>query len=110
MDAAVADGETLRRFRRRFDGIVARHGWSYVGGRDWRTRVIYDTNLATSYAAGRWRQLQAAADRRPYWRYRHSPASVEPREKHVAWGGLILRHDDPWWQVHYPRDRGEIRG
>ena len=102
VDAAVVDGETLRQFRGRFDAIVAKHGWNYNGGRDWRTRVIYDTNLATSYAAGRWRQLQAAADRRPFWRYRHSPASVEPREKHVAWDGLILRHDDPWWQVHYP--------
>ena len=102
VDAAVADGETLRQFRARFDEIVARHGWSYVGGRDWRTRVIYETNLATSYAAGRWRQLKEVADRRPWWRYRHSPASVEPREKHVAWDGLVLRHDDPWWRVHYP--------
>ena len=102
VDAAVADGETLRQFRTRFDRIVAKHGWSYNGGRDWRTRVIYETNLATSYAAGRWRQLREVADRRPFWRYRHSPASVEPREKHVAWDGLILRHDDPWWRVHYP--------
>ena len=26
----------------------------------------------------------------------------EARPQHVAWDGLTLRHDDPWWQVHYP--------
>lgn len=102
VDASIADGETLREFRKRFDAIVSRHGWNYRGGRDWRTRVIWQTNRATSYAAGRWRQMEAVADRRPFWRYRHSPASVEPRHKHVSWDGLILRHDDPWWQVHWP--------
>ena len=40
--------------------------------------------------------MKAIADRRPWWRYRHSHASVNPREEHVAWNGLILRHDDPW--------------
>ena len=32
-------------------------GWAN-GGRNWRTRVIFETNLRTSYAAGRWQQLQ----------------------------------------------------
>ena len=72
------------------------------GGRDWRTRVIYGTNLRTSYAAGRWQQLQAVRRSRPYWRYRHSPASVTPRHQHVEWDGLVLRADDPWWRTHYP--------
>ena len=102
VDAAIADGETLESFRRRFDAIVERRGWSYMGGRDWRTRVIYETNLATSYAAGRWSQLQEVRESRPYWRYRHSPASAEPRADHLAWDGLVLRADDPWWQTHFP--------
>ena len=33
----VAEGTTLETFRKRFDGIVGKHGWSYKGGRDWRT-------------------------------------------------------------------------
>jgi hypothetical protein len=44
-----SDGTTLEEFRRDFDRIVAKHGWDY-NGRNWRSRVIYDTNLATSYA------------------------------------------------------------
>ena len=84
------------------DDIAAKHGWSYNGGRDWRTRVIYRTNLRTSYAAGRWRQLQAGKERRPYWRYRHSAASEDPRPEHLAWDGIVLSADDPWWNTHYP--------
>ena len=101
-DSAIADGTTLATFRREFDAIVAKHGWSYKGGRDWRTRVIYETNLRSSYAAGRYQQMRDVADRRPFWRYRHSDASEQARAAHVAWDGLVLRHDDPWWDTHYP--------
>ena len=48
---AIEQGTTLEEFRHDFDGIVGKHGWSYNGGRGWRTRVIYDTNLRTSYLA-----------------------------------------------------------
>ncbi|MXX17504.1 MAG: DUF935 family protein, partial [Gammaproteobacteria bacterium] len=99
---AIEDGTTLRDFRSAFDDIVARHGWTYNGGRDWRTRVIYGTNLRTSYAAGRLRQLKDNADVLPYWQYRHSHAAETPRPQHLAWDGMILRHDDPFWRTHYP--------
>lgn len=102
VDKAISQGTTLEEFRRDFDRIVATHGWSYNGGRGWRSRVIYDTNLRTSYAAGRYHQLQAVKARRPYWRYRHSIGVQDPRPQHLAWDGLILRHDDPWLQTHYP--------
>ncbi|RUQ35236.1 MAG: hypothetical protein EKK69_15050 [Candidatus Competibacteraceae bacterium] len=46
--------------------------------------------------------MKEVANLRPYWRYRHSPASVDPRKEHVAWDGLILKHDDPWWTAHTP--------
>ncbi len=102
VDSAIADGTTLQKFREDFDGIVSKHGWSYNGGRDWRTRVIYATNMRTSYAAGRFRQMKNMAGRRPYWRYRHSHAAENPRQQHLAWDGMILRHDHPWWDTHYP--------
>ncbi|MYG80393.1 MAG: hypothetical protein F4187_00835 [Gemmatimonadetes bacterium] len=40
--------------------------------------------------------MKEVAGRRPYWRYRHSHASEDVCEEHVAWDGMILRHDDPW--------------
>ena len=108
VDQAIAQGTTLETFRKDFKKIVAERGWTgWTGegtkaGEAWRTRVIYDTNLFTSYSAGRTRQMKEVANLRPYWRYRHSPASVEPRPQHVAWDGIILRHDDPWWSAHTP--------
>lgn len=95
---AIDQGTTLEEFRQDFDAIVARHGWDYNGGRDWRSRVIYDNNLNSSYAAGRYQQLQAA----PYWEYEHQDWVQHPRPHHVAWNGLILARDDPWWQTHFP--------
>jgi len=104
VDKAKVDGTTLREFQRDFAATVARHGWSYNGSEGWRTRVIYETNLRSSYAAGRYHQLTDPdlVLHRPWWRYRHSDAVEHPRDEHVAWDGLVLRADDPWWQTHYP--------
>lgn len=100
---AIEQGTTLEEFRKDFDGIVGRYGWSYNGGRGWRTRVIYDTNLRTSYMAGRYQQMTDpdVLAYRPYWRYRHGD-SRRPRPQHLAWNGMVLSADDPWWSSHYP--------
>lgn len=103
VDKAIAEGESLEQFRARFDEIVARNGWTgwtgegTAAGRAWRTRTIYRTNLATSYAAGRYAQLQAF----PLWIYRHG-GSREPRPEHLAWDRMILPRDHPFWQTHFP--------
>lgn len=105
---AIVEGTTLEEFRRDFDRIVAARGWTgWTGegseaGRAWRTEVIYSTNLRTSYAAGRWAQIQAGKADRPYLLYRHSDSALTPRPQHVAWDGLVLRVDDPFWSSHYP--------
>jgi hypothetical protein len=101
VDKAIAQGSTLATFRKDFDGIVAKYGWDHTGGRNWRSRVIYETNLRTSYAAGRWAQLQALVKVRPYWRYVHSDSVQHPRPLHLAWNGLVLLASDPWWLRHF---------
>ena len=102
VEKVIAEGGTLEEFRKDFDKIVARHGWDYNGGRSWRSRTIYETNLFSSYSAGRYEQLQSAIGALPYWQYHHSDAVEHPRQKHLAWDGMILRADDPWWQTHFP--------
>lgn len=90
----------------RFDEIVRRHGWDHKGGREWRARVIYETNLKSAHAAGRYRQMTDPDVLKvyPYWEYVHGLARVPdtPREDHEAWSGLVLPADDPWWQTYYP--------
>lgn len=105
VDRAVAEGSSLEEFRRDFRDIVERHGWhGWTGegtkaGEAWRTRVIYRTNVATTYAAGRMAQLRGAGF--PLWIYRHSGAE-HPRLDHLSWDGLVLASDHPFWQKHYP--------
>ena len=100
---ALEQGTTLETFRKDFDAIVARHGWDYNGSRNWRSQIIYETNLSTAYSAGRYAQLTepGTIDIFPYWRYVHSGAR-HPRLQHLAWNGLTLRADDPFWRTHYP--------
>lgn len=102
---AIEDGRTLEDFRRDFDDIVARHGWAYNGSRGWRSRVIYDTNLRQSYAAGREAQMADPELRRarPYGLYRHG-GSEHPRPHHLAKDGWVVPIDNPWWDTWTPQN------
>lgn len=104
VDVAIAKGTGIEAFRKEFDSIVGRHGWDYRGERNWRTRVIFQTNLTSSYAAGRLKQLRDPdlLSVKPFWAYRHSDAVARPRPLHLSWNGVVLPADDSWWYAHYP--------
>lgn len=105
VEKAIVEGTTLEEFRRDFRRIVETrgwHGWTGEGtkkGEAWRTRVIYKTNAATSYAAGRIAQLREGGF--PFWVYFHG-GSLEPRLQHLGWNGLVLPADHPFWTTHAP--------
>lgn len=103
IQSALEDGTTLEEFRKSFDEIVVRHGWDYKGKRNWRSRIIFDTNLRTAYAAGRYKALSEpdTLGAFPYWQYNHSGSS-HPRKEHLSWDGMVLRADDPFWITNYP--------
>ena len=112
IDKSIELGTGLDEFRRDFSKIVQTHGWSgWTGeggaaGEAWRTRVIYKTNMATSYAAGRYRQLTDPdfVALFPFWRYVHNDSVMHPRPLHQHWGAirLTLPHDHPFWKLHFP--------
>ena len=105
-------GGSIGDFRKDFAAAVQKSGWTgWTGegtkaGEAWRTRVIYQTNMATSYAAGRWKQLNdpELLKVRPFWRYIHSDGVIHPRPHHKVWGdsGLTLPAGDPFWLTHFP--------
>ncbi|MCX8506782.1 MAG: phage minor head protein [Alphaproteobacteria bacterium] len=106
---AIEQGKSIGWFRKEFDNITANRGWvGFTGdgskaGRAWRTRVIYQTNAATSYSAGRYAQIYdpEMLKRRPFLIYRHHTFE-HPRLSHKSWNGLCLRADDPSWGWRYP--------
>ncbi|TDE40934.1 phage minor head protein [Antarcticimicrobium sediminis] len=105
VDKSIAEGRSLEEFRRDFRSIVEKNGWyNWTGegtkaGEAWRTRVIYRTNAATTYSAGRLAQLREGGFK--YYVYRHG-GSAHPRLHHLAWDGLILPADHPFWDTHFP--------
>lgn len=109
MQKRIEDGKGLNAFRQDFAEIVKRNGWTgWTGegtkaGEAWRTRIIYSTNMSTSYAAGRWQQLNHPdlLKVRPYWRYHHADGVMHPRPHHLAWNGIVLPHDHPFWKTHF---------
>lgn len=90
-------------FQKSFGEIVAKHGWAHNGSPGWRSKIIYDTNVTQAYNAGRYQQMQAVKHLRPYWQYKHT-STEHPRLQHLAWDGLILSADDPWWDSHMPQN------
>lgn len=110
VDKAIATGTTLETFRKEFRDITDRLGWpgkagqGTTGGFNWRTKVIYETNLRTSYAAGREAQLADPGLQKllPFRRYVHNDSVLHPRPQHLAWNGLTLPHDHEFWKTHSP--------
>ncbi len=110
VDRARAQGTGFEEFRRSFDDIVDRTGWAFHAQgsteeerRNWRARVIYNTNMRTSYMAGRYAQMTepSVLAYRPYWQYRHNYAR-HPRQQHLAWNGNVWMASDPIWRLIFP--------
>ena len=107
IQSAIDNGTGLREFRKDFESIVAKHGWTgWTGedskkGRAWRTKVIFETNLSTARAAGRWEQIQRVKKTRPWLRY-VAILDSHVRPDHRRWHGTTLSVDDDWWDTHYP--------
>ncbi|OHU85489.1 MULTISPECIES: phage minor head protein [Pseudoalteromonas] len=99
--ASIEQGETITSFRKRFDEVVAKHGWSYNGKRGWRTQVIYQNNKNTARAAGRWQQQERIKHRRPYLLYL-TAGDQRVRKEHQKWHYILLPLDHKFWDSHYP--------
>lgn len=116
VDGALANGTTFATFQKNLEPKLKELGWwgkkeivdQETGeildvqlGSAWRLKNIYRTNLSTSYSAGRFKTQKAVAERRPWWAYR-SILGITTRPKHAELHNTVLRHDDPFWDTHYP--------
>ena len=109
VDSTMASGGGLNEFKQKFKAVVAARGWTgwtgegSAAGEAWRAKVIYQTNMAGSYAAGRWQQMSEPefAKLRPFWKYVHADGQLYPRPLHQAWNGITLPKDHAFWKTHF---------
>jgi Phage Mu protein F like protein/phage-Barnase-EndoU-ColicinE5/D-RelE like nuclease3 len=116
LDAAIQNGTTVAEFQKNLTPLLQAKGWwgkkeqtdPLTGeialaqlGSPARLELVYDTNLATAYSEGQWERIQRNKELFPFLEYVRS-ASVNPRHTHLAYAGLVLPADDPFWQTHLP--------
>ncbi len=115
VEKAIKDGQTFESFKKNIKTTLIKKGWwgkqdmidPLTGetvhaqlGSDRRLKTIYRTNLRSAYQKGQFDRTMAS-DAHPYLLYR-TGSSVNHREEHLRWNGLILKKTDPWWATHLP--------
>ena len=102
---AMENGTPLAQFRQDFNDIIANRGWTQGATFEpWRVKLIFEQNLRTAYAAGRYAQMTEPdmLRRRPYWMWRHRD-SRNPRLHHKAMDGRVFRAEDAIAQgINFP--------
>ncbi|ARG32200.1 phage head morphogenesis protein [Acinetobacter baumannii] len=113
--SAMQQGQTLEQWKASITPVLQDKGWwgkktvinpegreqEVQLGSPRRLRTIYDTNMQSAFAAGRYKAMLAGAETRPFWEWRHITIN-NPRKQHVALNGRLFRFDDPFWNVAYP--------
>ena len=116
LDSAIADGRTYEDFRAAITPKLKELGWwgkqavvdprtglpeeAQLGSAR-RLRIIYDTNLRTANAAGRWRRAQRNKALMPFFTYVQIDRPSK-REAHEPFHGVTLPVDHPFWRTHWP--------
>jgi SPP1 gp7 family putative phage head morphogenesis protein len=115
---AMADGMTPQTFIRRLKPRLIELGWwgrqrltdpltgeekNVQLGSPARLRTIFDTNMRTARAVGKWQRIQERKLDAPYLQY-GAVLDGRTRPLHRQWGTrpVILPVDHPWWQTHFP--------
>lgn len=99
LDKALSTGTTFADFKREMLDIWRQRGM--VAPDDWRLRTVFQTNLQTSYQAGRYRQMSETVKSRPYWQYQ-AVMDGRTRPNHAALHGMIWEAIHPVWSRIYP--------
>jgi len=122
---AQKDGLTMQQFRANIIPALTRKGWFAPSGAPVhvpdgtppdpktgelatqkrltarRLKTIFQTNMQSSMMAGRYRELMANADKRPFFQY-VAVLDGRTRPAHRALNGRVFRADDAAWGSIWP--------
>lgn len=113
---AIKEGWSSSHFKREASQLFEKKGW--VGykevtnpktgekqtvelGTPRRIKKIFDCNMRSAYAVGRYKQQMEDVDIAPYFQYQ-CVVDGKTRPEHKAMHGKVFRYDDPIWQTMYP--------
>lgn len=116
MAQAIGEGKDSKWFEDQLTPILEKAGWwgkqeitdpttgetrNAQLGSPSRLQLIYDVNMRSAYAAGRWEQGERTKRTAPLLLYR-TMRDERVRKSHADWDGVVLPRDDPFWDTHYP--------
>lgn len=99
LNKALSEGTTFADFKRAAQDIWDQRGMA--GPNPWHLNTVFQTNLQTSYQAGRYRQMSETVDSRPYWQYM-AVMDGRTRPSHAALHGQVWPAIHPVWASIYP--------
>ena len=117
LDRAMEDGLPFESFQKAMRAHLAEHGMDGVvevtdpvTGKTARVnlsskrrlRTVFDTNMRQAYNQGNWQRAWQTRQLLPYLLYHHNDVRF-PRPEHVAWDGVCLPIEHPFWKTHYPQ-------
>ncbi|WP_448660310.1 phage minor head protein [Sphingomonas sp. CJ99] len=123
VDKAITDGTTLEDFKKALRPKLEARGWwgrkpmidPATGrqeivqlGSPRRLKTIFNANVRTAYAAGKWQRIERTKAAFPFLEY-SSVMDGRERPEHHAWDGTIQPVDSDWWDTHYPPCDWECR-
>ena len=112
---AIEHGQSFESFKKNIKPVLQQKGWwgkkemtdpltgTMVNaqlGSDRRLKTIYRVNMRQAFIQQRYQNIMQS-DLHPYIMYRVGN-SKKHRDEHMAWDGLVLPKDDPWWGRHMP--------
>ncbi|MFX2607057.1 phage minor head protein [Enterobacter mori] len=117
LDSALKNGDTYQEFTKNLVPLLEQKGWMGKGlvadpetgelhGKQLtprRLQTIFDTNIQSSYNAGRYQQQMENIADRPYFQ-RVAIMDQNTRPKHASLHLFTARWDDPCWQYFYTPD------
>jgi SPP1 gp7 family putative phage head morphogenesis protein len=112
---ALNEGKTLRQFEQSLLPTLTKKGWIGNGlvaeqttgelqGKQLtprRMETIFQTNMQSSYMAGRYQTMKENVDNRPFWQY-WAIMDKRTRPAHALLNGRVFRFDDPIWSIIFP--------
>ena len=116
LEEALSEGLTAREFAKRVRPLLEKKGWwgfkraydPVTGlrrvaelGTPRRLRTIYDVNLRTARAAGRWERIERQVGLRPYLLYQDA-GDGRVRQAHRRMHNILLPVEHPFWNTYYP--------